>query len=196
MRKITMQEPINNFISTIVLKDQAPKDMLRNYFIAEIQSLYWTEKYLLKALPKIEAGVRTVELKEALEDHSSVTDDHVERLEQIFEMLKEVKQVRKCETMDGLIKETGQLIHRIGEIDLVRDAGAIIMLKKMQHYQVAVYESLVHLAKILGEPFVAGILQRSLTDDKKALEIFSRLAECHINENALLESENELDDVE
>jgi ferritin-like metal-binding protein YciE len=196
MRKLPTQHSAHNFVNTVIHKDHGPKDSLRNYFIAEIQSLYWTEKHLLKVIPKIESAVRTIELKEALEDHSSVTDDHVERLEQIFEMLKEVTQVRKCDTMDGLIKEANQFMQRLGEHDLVRDAGMMVTLKKMQHYQVAVYESLFYLAKILGEPLVAGILLRSLTDDKKALEIFSRLVESHIHENALLESENELEDAE
>ncbi len=196
MRKAVTQRSIVNMPHHYSTNEQSEKGMLRNFFIGEIQSLYWTEKYLLKTLPKIQDATRTKELKEALEDHSSVTDDHAERLVQIFEMLKETAQVRKCETMDGLIKETNHLINEADLGYIVKDAGIILMIRKMQHYQLAVYDTLIHFAKILGESIIVGILQRSLSEEKKALDVFASLAEYHINETALLESENELEDAE
>jgi ferritin-like metal-binding protein YciE len=190
MRKTLAEKPFQTL--TFKAEDKGPEpNTIRNFFVEEIRGLYWTEKYLLKALPKIQDAASTIELKEILEDHSSVTDDHVERIEMIFVLLKEMLHAKKCEGMDGLIKETNHVIFKQELNDFTRDLGIVSMVKKIQNYQLALYDSLIHLAGLLRESVIQSILLRSLNEEKKALEVFTSLVHTHLNETTLLETESE-----
>jgi ferritin-like metal-binding protein YciE len=191
MRKNVIEKQAHAFPFANQQSELGEKGMLRSYFAEELRSLYWTEKCLLKNLPKIQNAAVTVELQEALEDHSSVTDDHVERVEQIFSMLNESAQVRKCEAMDSMLKDIGHLSFRLGQTNFTKDFAIVAAVNKIQHYQVASYHNMIHMANILREPVIEGILQRSLSEEKKAMDVFNAFIKTHLSETNLLEAESE-----
>src|SRR6476469_4278589 len=83
---------------------------LLELFIDEVQDLYWAEKHLTKALPKMQKAATTEELKDAIDEHLAQTEEHVTRLEQVFEIFGKKAQAKKCEAMEGLVKEGEEII--------------------------------------------------------------------------------------
>lgn len=161
---------------------------LRELFVAELKDIYWAEKALLKALPKMAKNATSDELIFALEDHLAVTETQVERLEQVFEMLGEKATAKKCEAMAGLIKESEEIMEETEE-GVVRDAGIISAAQKVEHYEIASYGTLVAFANTLGESEVAELLEETLSEEKEADQTLSEIAETFINLEAAEEDE-------
>src|SRR4029079_8272635 len=84
---------------------QSEETMLKELFVEELRDIYWAEKHLTKALPKMKKAATSEELAAAFDDHLAVTEKHVERVEQAFEILNMTARAKKCEAMDGLVKE-------------------------------------------------------------------------------------------
>ena len=114
-------------------KSSAAAD-LRELFEDELKDIYWAEKALTKALPKMAKNATSEELTEAIQNHLGETQGHVQRLEQVFEILGKKAQAKKCEAMAGLIKE-GEEIVESTEPGPVRDAGIISAAQKVEHYE-------------------------------------------------------------
>lgn len=140
---------------------------LRELFVDSLKDIYWAEKALTKALPKMSKNATTEALVTAIEGHTEVTLQQVERLEKVFGLLGEKAVAKKCEAMDGLIKE-GQDIMESTEAGPVRDAGIIAASQKIEHYEIATYGTLRAFAKTLGEDEVAGLLEETLAEEKEA----------------------------
>ena len=140
---------------------------LRELFVDSLKDIYWAEKALTKSLPKMAKNATTEALVQAIEEHTEVTLQQVQRLERVFELLNEKAVAKKCEAMDGLIKE-GQEIMESTEQGPVRDAGIIAASQKIEHYEIATYGTLVAFAKTLGEEEAAGILAETLAEEKEA----------------------------
>lgn len=153
---------------------------LRELFIDELKDIYWAEKALVKALPKMVKKSTSSELVAAIEDHLSVTETHVERLEQVFEVLGEKASAKKCEAMDGLITEAEELMKEI-EDGVVRDAAIISAAQKVEHYEIASYGTLVSFANTLGESDAAALLEETLSEEKAADQLLTEIAESSIN---------------
>lgn len=160
-------------------KSQAADD-LRALFEDELKDIYWAEKALTKALPKMAKNATASALVNALNDHLEVTKEHVTRLEQVFELLGKKAQAKKCEAMTGLIKEGEEIIEGT-EPGPVRDAGIILAGQKAEHYEIATYGTLATFATLLGESKVAAILRDTLADEKDADSTLTQLAESVIN---------------
>lgn len=158
---------------------QAAED-LRALFEDELKDIYWAEKALTKALPKMAKNATSDDLKNALNDHLEVTKEQVARLEQVFELLGKKAQAKKCEAMAGLIKE-GEGIIEDTKPGAVRDAGIISAGQKAEHYEIASYGTLVAFANLLGESKVAAILQETLAEEKDADSTLTQIAENGIN---------------
>src|SRR6202008_4730009 len=122
---------------------QAP--VLRKLFLDAIKDIYWAEKHLVKALPKMKKAATTDELQQAFEDHLVATEEHVARLEQIFTLLNEKAVAKKCDAMEGLTKEADGIIDETEEGTLTRDAALIIAAQKVEHYEIATYGGLKHV---------------------------------------------------
>src|SRR5215203_5777630 len=105
---------------------QSEETMLKELFVEELKDIYWAEKHLTKALPKMKKASTSDELANAFEDHLAVTEEHVARAEQVFEMLDMTARAKKCEAMDGLVKEAQNIIDELPKGTAVRDAGLII----------------------------------------------------------------------
>ena len=156
---------------------------LRELLEDEMKDIYWAEKALVKALPKMAKKATSQDLKDALESHLKETENHVARCEQVFELLGKPARAKKCEAMDGLLKE-GTDIMESTEEGVVRDAGIILASQKVEHYEIATYGTLTEFAKTLGENEVADILYQTLTEEKGADEKLTMLAESCINVEA------------
>lgn len=159
---------------------------LRDLFEDELKDIYWAEKALTKAIPKMIKNASSEDLINALEDHLEVTKGHVERCEQIFDQLGMPARGKKCEAMAGLTKEAEEIMENTEE-GVVRDAGIISAAQKVEHYEIATYGTLCAFAKTLGEMEVADLLGQTLNEEKEADETLTKIAEASINEEAMHE---------
>ncbi len=177
-------------------KSQAADD-LRALFEDQLKDIYWAEKALTKALPKMAKNASSEELVDALNEHLEVTQSQVQRVEQIFELLGKKAQAKKCDAMEGLIKE-GEGIIEETEIGAVRDAGIIGACQKVELYEIASYGTLASFAHLLGENEAAEILEEILAEEKDADQTLTDVATSTINMEALEgdeeEEENDEDD--
>lgn len=167
----------------------APGSMLEEFFIDELKDIYWAEKHLVKALGKLAKNATTTELKQAFEEHQTQTEEHVTRLEQVFELMNTKAQAKKCEAMDGLTKEAETVIEDTEDDTYTRDVALIISAQKAEHYEIAAYGGLVTLAKQMSREDVAEILAQTLEEEKQADSLLTSIAENNINEEAFQEEE-------
>lgn len=159
----------------------AGNTQLEKFFMDSLKDIYWAEKHLTKALPKMQKAATTDELKNAIEEHLSQTEEHVSRLEQVFELLDKKPQAKKCEAMEGLIKEGESIVEETEDGSMTRDAAIIVASQKIEHYEIATYGSLVTLANTLGQGEIAGILAETLEEEKQTDENLTQIAENDIN---------------
>lgn len=140
---------------------------LRDLFVDSLKDIYWAEKALTKALPKMAKNATNENLIAAIKDHLEVTQGQVVRLEDVFASIGEKAAAKKCDAMEGLIKE-GEGILEETQPGAVRDAGIIAASQKIEHYEIATYGTLVAYAKTLGEEEAAGLLEQTLNEEKEA----------------------------
>ncbi len=158
--------------------------MLEELFLEELRDIYWAEKHLLKALPKMEKAATSKELRQSFADHLRVTKEQVTRLEEAFEILDAKAQGKKCEAMDGLTKEAEGIIEATEQGTLTRDVGLIMAAQKVEHYEIATYGSLAQLAKTLGKNDLAQLMVQTLEEEKEADKLLTTIAENNINVEA------------
>lgn len=140
---------------------------LRDLFVDALKDIYWAEKALTKALPKMAKNATTPNLVTAINDHLEVTKKQVTRLEQVFASIGEKAVAKKCDAMEGLLKE-GEGILEETEPGAVRDAGIIAASQKIEHYEIASYGTLAAFAKTLGEDEAVELLLQTLNEEKEA----------------------------
>ena len=164
---------------------------LENFFTDSLKDIYWAEKQLTKALPKMQKAATTEQLKEAIGEHITQTEEHVTRLEQVFELMNKKAQAKKCDAMEGLIKEGESIVEETEDGTMTRDVGIICAAQKVEHYEIATYGSLVQLAKTMGMDEAAGILAETLEEEKETDQGLTEIAENNINWEAEQEGEAE-----
>ena len=157
---------------------------LRELFVDGLKDIYWAEKALTKAIPKMSKNATSEALKKALESHLEETNNQIIRLENVFEIVGEKAVAKKCDAMEGLIKESEGIMEET-ELGVVRDAGIIAASQKVEHYEIATYGTLHAFATILGEPKAAKLLAESLAEEKNADIKLSKIAEETINIKAV-----------
>jgi ferritin-like metal-binding protein YciE len=163
--------------------------MLQELFIEQLRDMYWAEKLLVKALPKMQKAASSEELAEAFAEHLAVTQEQVSRLEQVFELMGEKARGKKCDAMEGLVKEAESVVEDTEEGTSTRDVGLIIAAQKVEHYEIAAYGGLATLAKTMGKPEIKDLLGQTLDEEKEADEMLTQLAENNINQSASQETE-------
>jgi ferritin-like metal-binding protein YciE len=164
--------------------DQMKDSKFHQLFLHELKDIYWAEKNLLKALPKMSKGATSSKLEEALNSHVEETENQVKRLEEVFDILGVKAQAKKCEAMEGLISEANDILSDTKSDSMVRDAGIIVACQKVEHYEIASYGSLVALANKMGFDEVASKLGETLDEEKHADKLLTELAESEINDEA------------
>ena len=160
------------------------QSLLEAFFVDELKDVYWAEKHLVATLPKMNKAATSPDLKKAFNDHLAVTQKHVTRLEQVFQMMGKAAEAKKCEAMAGITKEGEEIIKDTEDGTMTRDVGLIMAAQKVEHYEIATYGGLVQLAKTIGRDDVADILHDTLNEEKEADELLTSIAESHINEAA------------
>jgi ferritin-like metal-binding protein YciE len=165
--------------------------LLHELFVDELKDIYWAEKHLVKALPKLRKAATSQELANALEDHLEVTQNQIDRLDEVFEMIDMTPRAKKCEAMEGLVKEAMILMEGIPKGTAARDAGLIISTQKIEHYEIASYGSMVQLARTMGRDDVADLLDITLEEEKETDLMLTELAVSGINITAEEETEED-----
>jgi ferritin-like metal-binding protein YciE len=148
---------------------------LKQLYIDELKDLYNAENQLVKALPKLAKGAQSNELRRGFEQHLEQTKGHVERLEQIFEMLGESPKGKKCKGMEGLIEEGSEVMDEDYE-DSVLDAALIGAAQRVEHYEIAGYGTVRSMAELLGESDQVSLLEETLQEEKETNEKLTELA--------------------
>lgn len=162
-------------------EDDNDESLLEKFFHDQLQDIYYAEKQLVKSLPKMQEACTTEELKDAFEDHLHQTNKHVKRLEKVFSLLGKPAQGKKCEAMDGLLKECESIIEETKEGSMTRDAALIMAAQKVEHYEIATYGGLVQLAITIGEHQVADLLDTTLGEEEDTDQLLTGIAEGYIN---------------
>ena len=165
-------------------------ESLKELYVDELKDLYSAEKQLLKALPKMAKNATNAELQQAFTKHLEETEGHVERLEQIFEMLGERAGGKKCKGMEGLIEEAKELLEE-DAAEEVLDAGLISKAQHVEHYEMAGYGTVRTYAQQLGLDDQAELLQQTLDEEGNANDLLTQIAESSVNLDAELGSEEE-----
>jgi ferritin-like metal-binding protein YciE len=170
-------------------KGMIKHSQLMKLFEDELKDIYWAEKALTKAIPKMIKNATSPELSDALKSHLAETTEQVSRLEQVFTSIEKKAVAKKCEAMDGLIREAGEIMESC-EKGAMRDAGIISAAQKVEHYEIATYGTLHQFAVTLGLSEAASLLEETLTEEKSADAKLTEVAVATINmEAAELEDE-------
>jgi ferritin-like metal-binding protein YciE len=156
---------------------------LRELYVNELKDIYNAETQLVKALPKMAKASSSDELRTGLEAHLEQTKGHVERLEQVFEMLGERPKGKKCAGMEGLVEEGSEVMKEDFE-GAVMDAALIGAAQRVEHYEIAAYGTVIAFAETLGENDQVSLLESTLNEEKEADEKLTTLAG-QINQEAL-----------
>lgn len=163
---------------------------LKEFFVDQLRDMLWAEKKLVKSIEKLRESATTIRLKESFNDHHKETKQHVERLNEIFRLLDEKADEKKCKAMAGIVEEAEDIISETDKGSAQRDVGLIFAAQKAEHYEIATYGGLATLAHTLGYTEVAGILDKTLLEEKQADEMLTYIAENGINFSASQEPED------
>ncbi len=160
-------------------------ESLKDLYLEQLKDLYSAETQLVDALPKMAEAATAADLKRGFQEHLLQTQEHVNRLERIFQSLGEKPGGHTCEGMKGLIKEGEQMIKTKGEPNVL-DAGLIAAAQRVEHYEIAGYGTVRTYAELLGHDEHVTLLERTLTEEEETDERLTMLAESHVNQEALV----------
>ena len=162
-------------------------EKLKELFVDGLQDIYWAEKHLEKALVKMSKNTTSEELAAAFVKHTTETQQHATRLEEIFGMVGEKAKAKKCPAMEGLLEEANEIISSTEKGTMVRDCGLIMAAQKVEHYEIASYGTLRNIARTLGHGDVADLLQVTLDQEGETDHLLTEIAESYVNEQASAE---------
>ncbi|MGA9650948.1 ferritin-like domain-containing protein [Pedobacter sp.] len=157
------------------------------FFIDELKDIYWAEKHLVKALPKMKKAATSPELAAAFEKHTQETQTHIDTLEEVFALLDEKPAAKKCDAMAGLLEEANGIIEDTDAGTMIRDAGLILAAQKVEHYEIATYGTLKVFAENMDRTDVADLLDQTLENEKATDVALTEIAVAAINSEAAAE---------
>src|SRR5215211_3006018 len=160
----------------------AEKD-LQELFLDTLKDIYYAEKHILKALPKMAKAANSDKLKTAFEKHYDETEDQVDRLEQIFELLGKPARGKKCDAIEGIIDEGKQIMEEYADAPAL-DAGLLAAAQSVEHYEISRYGTLKAWAAKLNMPQAIKLLDQTLAEEKKTDEALTKIAETAVNYEA------------
>lgn len=169
-------------------QDMDTGSALKDFFVDGLKDLYWAEKHLLQTLPKMAKAATSPQLQQAFEKHLTQTEEHVTKLEEVFHLLDEKPQAKKCDGIAGLTKEGDKTIEDTKNNSMTRDAALIIAAQKVEHYEIASYGGLTQLAHTMGNEDAARLLGEIFQQEKEADAVLTEIAESSVNEEALHEA--------
>ncbi|MGH6923001.1 MAG: ferritin-like domain-containing protein [Propylenella sp.] len=158
-------------------------ETLDDLFVHQLRDVYYAEKQLVKALPKMIDKATSPALRQGLESHLGETKGHVSRLEKVFEMHGVKAKAVNCPAIDGIIEEAEEIVGDVDDKDVL-DAAIIAASQAAEHYEMTRYGTLIAWAKQLGRPDCAGVLEQTLQEEKAADAKLTAIAEGGINRKA------------
>ena len=184
MQKKEMLEPTNGSKKgKVSTPSTIQSSQLMKLFEDELKDIYWAEKALIKAIPKMIKNATSEELVGALKSHLGETVEHVSRVEQVFETIGKKAVTVKCEATVGLLKEAEEIMQEC-EKGAMRDAGIISAAQKVEHYEIATYGTLRQFAETLGLTEAVTLLETTLNEEKAADVKLTEVAVSAINMEA------------
>lgn len=161
---------------------------LEDLFHEALKDIYYAERKIVRALPKMMRGAQSEELKGAFEKHKAETEEHVERLQQVFEILGKRAQGKTCPAIDGIIEEGEEVLDSFKGSPAI-DAGLIAAAQAVEHYEIARYGTLRRWAEVIGLKDAVPLLERTLAEESATDESLSQLAESSANQQAMRAAE-------
>lgn len=158
-------------------------DSFETLFLDQLQDLYDAEQRLVKALPQMAQAAHEPSLKSAFQDHLRQTENHVKRLERVFQIMGKSAEGKTCQAMKGLVEEGQEVVSASGDSD-VKDAALIAAAQRVEHYEIAAYGTARTFARHLGKNDAAQLLQQTLDEEGATDKKLTQLAERTINAQA------------
>jgi len=160
------------------------KKGLEDMFLDGLKDIYYAEKKILRALPKMAKGAEGDRVSAAFEKHRDETEAQVERLEQVFEMMSKPARGKTCPAIDGIIEEGSEILEEYKGSPAL-DAGLVGAAQAVEHYEIARYGTLIAWAEQLGMTDAVNLLQQTLKEEKATDEALSKLGEGGVNQRAV-----------
>jgi ferritin-like metal-binding protein YciE len=165
------------------MEDAMAEKDLNELFLDTIKDIYYAEKQILKALPKMAKAANSDKLRAAFEKHHDETEGHIERLEKIFELLGKAARGKKCDAIEGIIDEGKEVMEEYADTPAL-DAGLLAAAQAVEHYEISRYGTLKAWAVKLNNPQAAKLIDQTLAEEKKTDETLTRIAETEVNYEA------------
>lgn len=161
----------------------AKEKTLDDLFLDTLKDIYYAERKIVKALPKMARAASSADLKTAFEKHKDETEGHIERLQQVFEIIGKKAQGKTCPAIEGIIEEGEELIEEFKGTPAL-DAGLISAAQAVEHYEITRYGTLKRWAEVLGMKDAVKLLDQTLAEETKTDEALTGLADASANEMA------------
>jgi ferritin-like metal-binding protein YciE len=166
-------------------------DSLQTLLVEQLRDLYDAEQRLTKAIPKMAKAATNEDLMQALQGHLAETQEHVSRLEEVFETVGETARARPCAGMRGILEEGDEHVNEEFEDDGLRDATIIGAAQRVEHYEIAAYGTAAAHARMLGLDSVVESLEQTLKEEKVADARLTEIAESVVNRDAASADQDE-----
>jgi ferritin-like metal-binding protein YciE len=168
-------------------KSKASTKVLEDLFLDGMKDIYYAEKKITKALPKMAKAAESEELAAGLEKHLAETETQAERLEQAFERMGKPARGKTCPAIDGILEEGEEIMQEYKGAPAL-DAGLLAAAQSVEHYEIARYGTLIAWAEQLGMGEVAELLKATLAEEEATDEVLTQLGESGVNERAMQEA--------
>ena len=153
---------------------------LNDLFLDTLKDIYFAEKQILKALPKMAKAAHSERLRAAFEKHHGETESHVERLEKVFELIDKPARSKTCDAIQGILEEGREIMEEYKGSEAL-DAGMLAAAQAVEHYEISRYGTLKQWAQQLGMKDAVRLLDETLQEEKKTDETLTSLAEAAVN---------------
>ena len=162
------------------LENVMAEKTLNDLFYDTLKDIYFAERQILKTLPKLAKAAKSEELKSAFLTHRDETEGHVDRLEQVFEMIGKRAQSKTCEAIKGILEEGHEIMEEYAGSEAL-DAGLLAGGQAVEHYEMSRYGTLKAWATQLGMKDAAALLDQTLQEERKTDALLSKLAQAKVN---------------
>ncbi|ACB96549.1 ferritin-like domain-containing protein [Beijerinckia indica] len=156
---------------------------LRDLFHRELKDIYFAEKQILRALPKMARNAQSSELQHAFETHADETEQQIERLDRVFESIGQLPRGKTCDAIIGLLDEGKEIMEEFADTEAL-DPGLLAAAQSVEHYEISRYGTLKAWAEQLGLTEAAQLLDATLVEEKRMDEILTKIAMVSLNEQA------------
>ena len=160
-----------------------PEKDLNALFLDTLKDIYYAEKQIYKSLPKMARAAQSDQLRAAFEKHHDETEGHIERLEQVFELLGKPARGKKCDAIEGILDESKEIMVEYADTPAL-DAGLLAAAQAVEHYEISRYGTLKAWAGRLGMKDAVKLLDETLAEEKKTDDTLTRIAVSAVNAEA------------